>query len=274
MFRNEYQGGAVVEVFSAQGKDPVAKWKLSGQLSINKIFDKEMKGFVYSLEGSSQTHRMHLPKDGKTPLALIQRFLVLQVNVPLGKDFTTELLVTDQGHLKRRLYLSTVHKEFSATPLHARIPLTCLRRKIWCNLCIDLGSFTAELFRGAAFLSLDGIIISACCKVRRIFTMRTEPADHMDRDPYDIRIYPKEEIPKSCQFPSEVQHITQLMNMERLRQADQRSESISAESGSTLPVHSDEETLAQLERCMPLSPDKNAAMPLCPEKECHHASAI
>ncbi|XP_058258183.1 uncharacterized protein C3orf67 homolog isoform X1 [Hemibagrus wyckioides] len=230
MFKNEYQGGAVVEVFSAQGKDPVAKWKLSGQPSISKMFDKEMKGFVYSLEGSSQTHRMQLPKDGKMPLLLIQKFLVLQVNVPPGKDFSTELVITDQGHLKRRLYLSTVHKEFSSTPLHARIPLTCLRRNIWCNLCIDLGSFTTELFRGAVFLSLDGIVISACCKVRRIFTMRSEPADHVDRDPFDIRNDPTEEIPKSCQFPTEVQHITQLINMERLRQADLRSVSISSES--------------------------------------------
>lgn len=32
-----FKGGAVVEVFSAQGKDPVAKWKLSGQPSINKV---------------------------------------------------------------------------------------------------------------------------------------------------------------------------------------------------------------------------------------------
>ncbi|XP_047670091.1 uncharacterized protein C3orf67 homolog isoform X2 [Tachysurus fulvidraco] len=230
MFKNEYQGGVVVEVFSAQGKDPVAKWKLSGQPCISKMFDKEMKGFVYSLEGSSQTHRMQLPKDGKIPLVLIQKFLVLQVNVPPGKDFSTELLVTDQGHLKRRLYLSTVHKEFSSTPLHARIPLISLRRNIWCNLCIDLGSFTTELFRGAMFLSLDGIVISACCKVRRIFTMRNEPADHVDRDPYDIRNYPMEDIPKSCQFPAEIQHVTQLMNMERLRQADLRSVSISSES--------------------------------------------
>ncbi|KAL0191543.1 hypothetical protein M9458_014241, partial [Cirrhinus mrigala] len=50
----------------------------------------------------------------------------------------------------------------------------------WCNLCIDLDSLTAEIFRGTRFLSLDGIIISACCKVRRIFTMKNEPADCMD----------------------------------------------------------------------------------------------
>ncbi|KAM9483374.1 protein CFAP20DC [Clarias gariepinus] len=225
-----FKGGAVVEVFSAQGKDPVAKWKISGQSSVIKMFDKEIKGFLYSLEGSSQTHRMQLPKDGKTALGLIQTFLVLQVNIPPGKDFSTELLVTDQQHLKRRLYLSTIHKEFSATPLHARIPLICLQRNIWCNLCIDLGSFTAELFKGATFLSLDGIVISACCKVRRIFTMRTEPEDHVDKDPFDIKHYSTEEIPRSCQFPSEVPHVTQIISMERLRPADLRSVSISSET--------------------------------------------
>ncbi|KAL7891640.1 hypothetical protein AOLI_G00011160 [Acnodon oligacanthus] len=230
MFKNEYQGGAIVEIFSAQGKDPVAKWKLSGgQPSISKVFDKEVKGFVYSLEGSSQTHRMQLPKDGKTPLVLIQKFLVLQVNVPLGKDFSTELVVTDQGHLKRRLYLSTVHKEFSATPLHARIPLTGLRRNIWCNLCIDMGSFTTELFRGATFLSLEGIVISACCKIKRIFSMRAEPADYVDKDLYGIRNGPKDEIPKSCQFPPDVQHVTLLVNMERLGQVEVRNAPISSE---------------------------------------------
>ncbi|XP_073704240.1 protein CFAP20DC isoform X2 [Garra rufa] len=214
MFRNDYQGGLTVDIFSAQGKDPVAKWKLYGRKSsITKVFDKEVKGFVYSLEGSSQTHKMQLPKDSKMTLGLIQKFLVLQVNIPLGKDFSTEFLVTDEEHLKKRLYLSTVHKELSATPLHARIPLTCLKRDTWCNLCIDLDSLTAEIFRGTRFLSLDGIIISACCKVRRIFTMKNEPADCIDGE---ISNGPREEIPRNCQFPSEVQHVVQLVNMKTL----------------------------------------------------------
>lgn len=51
-------------------------------------------------------------------------------------------------------------------------------------------------------------------------------------DPYDVRRYPEEEIPKSCQFPSEVQHVTQLVNMERLRQADLRIACTSSESGN------------------------------------------
>lgn len=43
----------------------------------------------------------------------------------------------------------------------------------WSTLCIDLVSFTDELFKG--FLTLDVITLFATCKVRRIFTMKTEP---------------------------------------------------------------------------------------------------
>ncbi|KAM6980722.1 protein CFAP20DC [Aplochiton taeniatus] len=221
MFKNEYQGGTVVEIFSAQGKDPVAKWKLCGaQPGIKKEFDKEVRGFVYCLEGNSQTIRMQMPKNGKTPLGLVQRFLVLQVNVPQSKDFSIELLLTDLGHLKRRLYLSTVHKEFSATPLHARIPFIGLKREMWSNVCIDLVSFTGELFKGAGYLTLDGITVCASCKLRRIFTMKTEPAGALDSDVFICGDGPRDTVPRSCQFPPDVQHVTQVLNMDRLRLAD------------------------------------------------------
>ncbi|XP_029538723.1 uncharacterized protein C3orf67 homolog isoform X2 [Oncorhynchus nerka] len=235
MFKNEYQGGAAVEIFSAQGKDPVAKWKLcGGKSAINKEFDKEVKSFVYRLEGSSQAIKMQMPKDGKMSLGLVQRFLVLQVNVSQCKDFSTELVITDLGHLKRRLYLSTVHKEFSATPLHARIPFG-LKRNVWCNMCIDLVSFTSELFKGAGFLSLDGITVSASCKLRRIFTMKTEPAGASDGDLYIGVNGPMDSIPRSCQFPPDVHQVIQVKNMERLRLADLKTcphNSESDQSGS------------------------------------------
>ncbi|XP_071237310.1 protein CFAP20DC [Salvelinus alpinus] len=230
MFKNEYQGGAAVEIFSAQGKDPVAKWKLcGGKSAINKEFDKEVKSFVYSLEGSSQAIQMQMPKDGKMALGLVQRFLVLQLNVSQCKDFSTELVITDLGHLKRRLYLSTVHKEFSATPLHARIPLG-LKRNVWCNMCIDLVSFTSELFKGAGFLSLDGITVSASCKLRRIFTMKTEPAGASDGDLYIGGNGPMDSIPRSCQLPPDVHQVIQVMNMERLRLADLKTCPLNSES--------------------------------------------
>ncbi|KAM9075057.1 protein CFAP20DC isoform 2-T2 [Megaptera novaeangliae] len=216
MFKNEYQGGAFVEIFSAQGKNPGAKWKILGSPSVIwKEFDKEVKSFVFVLEGSSQTNKIQLPKENKQILGLIQRFLVLQIYIPLGQDFSTELLITDLRNIKRRLYFSTVHKELSSTPLHAKIPLFMIKRKIWCNLCIDLVAFTSEIFKGAVFQSLDGIIVSANCKLRKIFTLKCKPQDTADKDdePTDI-------IPRSCQLTTDVPQVTQLLNMTKLCQTE------------------------------------------------------
>jgi hypothetical protein len=49
MFKLAYHGGPAVEVFSPQGKAPLEKWKVTGQ--IHKVFDKEMKGTTWSLDG-------------------------------------------------------------------------------------------------------------------------------------------------------------------------------------------------------------------------------
>ncbi|XP_073900180.1 protein CFAP20DC isoform X1 [Castor canadensis] len=225
MFKNEYQGGAFVEIFSAQGKNPGAKWKILGSPSVIwKEFDKEVKSFVFVLEGSSQTNKIQLPKEHKQILGLIQRFLVLQIYIPLGQDFSTELLITDLGNIKRRLYLSTVHKELSSTPLHAKIPLFMIKRKIWCNLCIDLVAFTSEIFKGAVFQSLDGIIVSANCKLRKIFTLKSKPQDTADKDAvYGVPFPPDEAtdiIPRSCQLATDVPHVTQLLNVTKLRQTE------------------------------------------------------
>ncbi|EMP30091.1 Putative protein C3orf67 like protein, partial [Chelonia mydas] len=213
------QGGPFVEIFSAQGKNPGAKWKIYGSPSaIWKEFDKEVKGFVFVLEGSSQTNKIQLPKETRQTLGLIQRFLVLQIYVPLGQDFSTELLVTYLGNIKRRLYLSTVHKELSITPLHAKLPLFMIKRKIWCNLCIDLVAFTSEIFKGAVFQSLDGIIISANCKLRKIFTLKSKPQDTAEEDAND----PMDTIPRTCQLNTDVPQVTQLLNMTKLRQPEIR----------------------------------------------------
>ncbi|XP_067397513.1 protein CFAP20DC isoform X10 [Emydura macquarii macquarii] len=227
MFKNEYQGGPFVEIFSAQGKNPGAKWKIFGSPSaIWKEFDKEVKGFVFVLEGSSQTNKIQLPKETRQTLGLIQRFLVLQIYVPLGQDFSTTLLVTDLGNIKRRLYLSTVHKELSVTPLHAKLPLFMIKRKIWCNLCIDLVAFTSEIFKGAVFQSLDGIIISANCKLRKIFTLKSKPQDTAEEDdifglPFTADD-PTDSIPRTCQLNTDVPQLTQLLNMTKFCQPEIR----------------------------------------------------
>ncbi|KAM9593198.1 protein CFAP20DC isoform 18-T20 [Trichechus inunguis] len=90
-----------------------------------------------------------------------------------------------------------------------------IKRKIWCNLCIDLVAFTGEIFKGAVFQSLDGIIVSANCKLRKIFTLKSKPQDTTDKDdePTDI-------IPRSCQLTTDVPQVTQLLNMTKLRQTE------------------------------------------------------
>jgi hypothetical protein len=67
------------------------KWKVTGK--VNKVFEKEMKGYVYNLDNA--TSKIHLPKDDKTGLALVQSFLVIQVNLPIGKTFHLEIGVQD-----------------------------------------------------------------------------------------------------------------------------------------------------------------------------------
>ena len=51
-----------MEVFSAQGRNPVSRWKLSGP--VRKEFDRLVKGYVYTMEGGSSTTRMQLPDKG------------------------------------------------------------------------------------------------------------------------------------------------------------------------------------------------------------------
>ena len=88
------------------------------------------------------------------------RFLVVQVYVPLSKDFAVELGMTDINNSKRRLMISTSFKDLSSTPLHAKLPLNILKRDTWLNLCFDLRSFINEMFPNQTFKSLEEFTIS------------------------------------------------------------------------------------------------------------------
>lgn len=56
-----FQGGPFVEIFTAQGKDPTHGWKV-GPSGIKREYEKDVKGFLYCLEGSTTTTKMQLPK--------------------------------------------------------------------------------------------------------------------------------------------------------------------------------------------------------------------
>jgi len=85
---------------------------------------------------------------------------VVQVYVPLSKDFAVELAMTDINNSKRRLMLSTSFKDLSSTPLHAKLPLAILKRDMWLNLCLDLRSFINEMFPNQTYKSLEDFTIS------------------------------------------------------------------------------------------------------------------
>ncbi|CAH2313028.1 Hypothetical predicted protein [Pelobates cultripes] len=137
--------------------------------------------------------------------------------------------ITDLKNSKRRLYLSTVHKELSATPLHAKIPLVIMKRKIWCNLCIDLVTLTSGIFKGAVFQSLDGITISANCKLRKIFTMKLRPQDTTGEtdmhSPSLSSSEPTDVIPRSCQITTNVHQVTQVLDLVKLGYTEAKHES-------------------------------------------------
>lgn len=64
-----------MEILSAQGKDPLSKWKISGgNNAVKRVYEKDVKSFVFYLEGSTATSKLQLPKDGtKQALHLTQR---------------------------------------------------------------------------------------------------------------------------------------------------------------------------------------------------------
>ena len=159
---------------------------------------------------------MCLPKDDKQSLFLIQRYLIVQLYVPLGHSFSLEFGVSDMGNSKRRVFLSSSHKEINVTPLHARFPLSILRLGVWLDLCLDLQSLVGDNFKGQTFKSMDSLSISAHCRLRKIFTMKCQPLDTTDDDDIygceNTNSGELDAIPKQFQMSPlpEVQHYTQV----------------------------------------------------------------
>jgi len=104
MMAGQYQGGPSVDVLSTQGKKAESLYKSFG--SVKKVYDQSVKGFVLAMEGGRDV-RLQLPPAEKESLGLIQPYLVLQMQVPVGKGVSFELSVLDQDKTRRRINLST-----------------------------------------------------------------------------------------------------------------------------------------------------------------------
>jgi hypothetical protein len=242
MFASEFQGGPCVEVFTAQGSNPTSKWKVTGKPK--KIYDKDVKSYVYELENSA---KLQVPMNDRQFLGLNQPFLVLQLYVTPGKNFALELAILDLQRKRRRIGCSSGTRETVCKDTHARLPIGPMVKGGWLNLCIDLRNIVGHLWPGAEYLSLELIQISANCKLRKVATMRGSPADSTNDDVVlgcDRTLWqstPVEPLQQQWNFVGDMQPVTQVLHMHKILawEAQERGEPYLAGSaaggGAALP---------------------------------------
>ncbi|KAK3260743.1 hypothetical protein CYMTET_30317 [Cymbomonas tetramitiformis] len=177
-----------------------------------QVFEKEVKSYVYYCEGGPQC-KMQLPKDDIKTMTLMQPFLVFQLFLPLGQSFSFELSVSDTGGTRRRLVFSTAFTDVKRTPLHCQIPLATVRHGVWLNLAFSMADLVMRYFSGQTFKSVDLIALGTCCKLRKLFTLKSPPLT-TEGDPLDL--IGAEPIPKNCDFAPGTECLTVLFDAQQI----------------------------------------------------------
>lgn len=181
MFKTEFQGGPYVDVYSIQGKDPLSKIKIAGpQAAIRKEFDNDLRTFTLLIEGEPSRSKITIPKNSKVSLHLTQQYLVFQLYIYPSRPFSLEVSVTNEANLKQRIILSNSNREIVVTALHAKMPCSVIKQNSWLNLCLDLHDLISGCFEGSKMVTIDSIIVSANCKLKRMFTLKTKPFNNND----------------------------------------------------------------------------------------------
>jgi hypothetical protein len=109
-----------VEVFASSGKNPLLRAATKG--SVHRIYERNVKGYAYSLEGSGGSSKMQLPRDAAVGLGLVQRYLVLQIEIPQEPAaLAFEVALTDAKKVRRRLLFSTAFHNLTISSLHAQV---------------------------------------------------------------------------------------------------------------------------------------------------------
>ena len=236
---NHFQGGPTVDVFGANGSNPTANWKVTG--TVQKVYDKALKSHVFVCDGGPSA-KMQLPKDDRRSLGLVQPYLALQINVPDSKPFALELSISDTARARRRLLFSTSFREAVCTPLHTRVPLGSLPRGVWVTLVLDMAFLTSSNFGGARFGRLEGIIIGASVRLRKICTLKDTsfigpggigpcflgPGDCISSDHPAYAAT----VPKGMELPPEVESYTHMFTQGGGLHRSASSEAIEAEGGT------------------------------------------
>jgi hypothetical protein len=115
----------------SQGNDSSKNW--SFQKHSKKIYDKDLRGFYYSIENS----KVSLPKNPKSQTYLYQSVICFQVLVPTGGKLSIEFLLSDMNQTHKRFFFSTLNRSTKITALHASFPLSVASNK-WTNITFNL----------------------------------------------------------------------------------------------------------------------------------------
>jgi hypothetical protein len=182
-------------VFGTTGSNTLQQLGMKNAKQVKKEFEKDIKSFVVSVEGQSfHTSHIQLPKDEKSNLNLMHRYLLLQLNVLKGTNFHIELRVRDTKQQKHRLIFSTNFSHTQKNTMHTQLPLgEYFIGNSWINACFDLADLCEHVLE-CKYHCLDTIIIGPTCKLRKIFTMKQHPIHEVF-------------IPQKLNFPPSVSNI-------------------------------------------------------------------
>jgi hypothetical protein len=206
MFYNRFQTGGSLELYNPTNKDLLENWNFIGKCK--KVYDKSAKSYMHLLDTGGLS-RMNIPKDNKTPLAIIQGHIVFQIYLFSQKNFSIEISITDTQKTRHRMIFSANLRDLNMNYFTCVIPMAEVPIGTWVNLSIDVLSFVTFCFKNITFKSIDNIMFTASGKIRRIFTMRGRINDNVNKDISDNEIDNKNDI--NCEnIPS--QHVIKGIN--------------------------------------------------------------
>jgi len=165
---------------------------------VSRAYDRPSKSHVLSL---SSTGQVEIPSTAKTTLGLIQPFLVLQVFLLKGCEWTVEIVYVNYANERKRVVFCQC-KAKSGHLNYVRLPTGLFKREIWLNLCFDLPALAEVCFPGSAYKHLDRVRVAAVCKLRRIFTMKRKWTDTNGENNCDF-------LPSAFEFPIGLKYTSQ-----------------------------------------------------------------
>jgi hypothetical protein len=163
-----------IEIIS--GKDADSKLCSLHDTTVEKFYDRTIKGSYLSLEKNLKTTNIQCPSSAKDSLGVGQPYLVIQMLHQPNTSLSFEVVVIDASEMRRRMLFSTSFRRCESTALHAKIALSQRGFSKWANLVIDLKGLTDSFF-SAKFLRLDSFCLRPQCRLRKVFSLPISPSE-------------------------------------------------------------------------------------------------